>query len=170
MNESEHAAVNHILRSALNDEPWKNLGFPRRPKSGSFWRRLRPAWKNRLEQLTLRQIVSVFTAVAVIGGNFRRSELQEAAERFADAFPLFGYENRNEAVSHLHDTIILYVDNDLGEWQKLLLEQVNVTGLPDEKTASNLVLGAIRFFSDMKNQLRMMTSEDPENDALGMMT
>ncbi|HSW40054.1 MAG TPA: hypothetical protein VLL97_11245 [Acidobacteriota bacterium] len=161
MNENEYAAIGHILKSALNDEPWKSLGFRRRPRSDPFMRKLRPAWKNRLEQLALRHIVSMFTTVAVLGGAIRLPALREVTERFADAYPQLGYENRNEAAEHLHDTIIRYVDADPAQWQKLLLENLNIAGLPDEKTASTLLLGVIRFSRDMRRQLEQL-QQGPE--------
>jgi hypothetical protein len=117
----------------LPDEPWQDLGFSKRPRSGAYFQRFRPRWKVDLEKRILQEMLVVFTATYVVADRISSSNIPNVISAYlekSDIVKALGYVSRDEGVQHLTRSIAKYRDSPIREWHTLILERVNPTLYP----------------------------------------
>ena len=140
-----------ILRMSIEDEPWVDVGYGKRPKHGSFFHQhFRPKWRRDLEDSLLREIVSMFTAAYLLAGVVRQTDLDMVIELYVDGntgnlFRTFGLLSRTDALSYFSDAIREYHAAGPSEWASILARRIGVTHLPDRGLSARLLVGSVRF-------------------------
>jgi hypothetical protein len=132
----------------LTNEPWQDLGFSKRARSGAYFQRFRPRWKVDLEKRILQEMLVVFTAAYVVADQISSSNIPNVISAYlekSDIVKALGYVSRDEGVQHLTRSIAKYRDSPIREWHTLILERVNPTSIPDKQLSARLLLGCIRF-------------------------
>ena len=88
----------------LSDEPWRDIGFSKRPRYGKFFQRFRARWKTDLEKRTLQEMLAAFTAAYVVAGRVSSDKVLSIVGAYtarADILTALGYSSREEGVRDL---------------------------------------------------------------------
>ena len=144
------------LTLVLEDALWIALGWKHRPKYGAFVQRLRSKWKVQLEKTYLKELVILLSASELKQRPLGTNEIRQLTGIYADGVgtsgPLwdgFGYSSRDEAVSHLEESINLYLRTPLEEWQSLGFQRVGLGSIPDRAFMGRLALGTDRVLQNI---------------------
>jgi hypothetical protein len=141
------------MSTALEDQPWRDLGFGKRPRHGSFFQRFRSPWKVELEKAALQQMLAVFVACHVRADLLSMRDIPQVLDILVDGPPnlghelwsSYGYGSRNEARAHLSGAVTAYSRTELQGWPSILHRALAVAGVPDEKMRASLIVGITRF-------------------------
>jgi|GEM_PF-5264440 len=78
-------AVATCLDTILRDEPWRDFGFPRRPKYGAWLQRFRSKWRVKLEQTVLQQMFCALIAGYVVSGKASEESINASLVKYMSA-------------------------------------------------------------------------------------
>ena len=164
MEEAIVRVVATCCQTVLNDEPWQEFGFPRRPKYGALFKKLRPSWKIEIEDTVLKEMVIVLTAAHVVAGVVSLQDIALLVDMYTLAPELvrtFGYASRNEAVIHLGESIEQYAETFLDQWCSTLVTRIYSMSVPNKKFAARLVVGFVRFGTTAQNMIEILKQQSP---------
>ncbi len=152
MSEAIPEVAGTCLGMLLRDEPWQDIGFRRRPKYGALIQRLRPQWRVRLEKSVAKEMLILFTSAYILAEVVGREHLDDLIRIYVrgpdgtgDPWMTLGYESREQAETHLRDSIRTYLDAGVQEWLHLLPTRLGSLTVPDRSLAGRLTVGAITF-------------------------
>ncbi len=166
MKESVLKVCHNCFGSCLRDEPWQDLGFPRRPKHGAVFQRFRTAWKVTLEKLILREMLALFTTAHVRAGVIAENDLDDVVNVFAngwgtvtDLFHTLDFSSAGEAAHDLRASVGAYVNADPGEWPRILIQRLGTTGLPDQRLSAGLIARSVIFTANVEAMVTVLRRE-----------
>jgi hypothetical protein len=147
------------LRTVLNDEPWEDFGFPKRPRYGSWVQSFRPKWRVEVEKTVLQQMLCVLTAAYVVSGKLPKDSISLSAGMYTsnvDVAAALGFPSREEGASRLKETIEEYVLSSPDQWPEILHAHIRPDLLPDQKLGARLFLGCTQFGTSAKNMIGVL--------------
>ena len=166
MKEALLKVCHTCLGSCLRDEPWQDLGYPRRPKHGAAFQRFRPAWKVALEKSILREMIALFTTAHVRAGVIPENDIDDVVYIYAngwgpvtDLFRTLGYSSAGEAAPHLRASVHAYVTAAPGDWPRVLVARLGATGLPDQRFAARLIAGSAIFALNVDKMVTVLRAK-----------
>lgn len=140
-----HQTVRWSLGFAMRDDVWRRLGFPRRPRHGTFFRRFRPAWKNSLEYRIFQELTAIATAAQVVSGLIAHELVNRfLAHLFEDPLVAvgFGFDDPFEGKSHMADRIGVYIHSLPSDWSDHFLQQIDPKAIADRRLLGGLICGS----------------------------
>lgn len=159
VNEAIAGVVSTCFQTVLRDEPWRDFGFPKRPKYGALIQKFRPTWKVELEKTILKEIIIVMTAVHVVAQVVSQDDIENLVDGYTsspDLIRSLGYASRNEARIHLRNSIEDYVKSSPNQWCGMLFTRIDPNSLPDQKVVARLVLGCTQFGITAQNMVGIL--------------
>jgi len=152
-----------VLSTVLRDEPWRDLGFPKRPRYGEWLQRFRPRWRVDLEKAILKEMIAVLTAAHLVAGVIARPQLPNLLQLYIDGpeaptdlWRTLGYSSRVEAQRHLESSVQLYADSSPDEWPKSLMQRLEIANVPDRKLLANLLVGVVQFGTNAHHMVSVL--------------
>jgi hypothetical protein len=136
------------LSMLLSDEPWRDIGFPKRPRVGALFQRFRAAWKPALEKRTIQHMLAAFTATHLIAGKASSDSVGSIIAAYTarpDVLTALGYSTREEGVRHLTETIADYCRTPIGDWASIMVKGIQPSSIPDKALSARLLVGCIQF-------------------------
>jgi hypothetical protein len=165
MSDAVRGVAATCLGTVLRDEPWQDIGFPKRPRHGEIFQGLRPAWKVALEKAVLQEMLAAFTAAYVLAGRITPDDTPQVIAVYtanADIIKDLGFSSREESVQNLNERITQYCATPLVDWYTTIAERITSMPIPDKKLAASLLVGCIQFSENLGNMvlaLRCPSSE-----------
>lgn len=159
MDSAVAEAVGTCLHTVLQDEPWQDFGFPKRPRYGAWFQKFRARWRVDLEKTVLRQMLSVLTAAHVIAGRVPKESIDSSVALYTsnvDVATALGFSSQAQGVSRLKDAIEEYASSPPEQWPQILHEHIQPDLLPDKKLAARLVLGCAIFGTSARNMIGVL--------------
>lgn len=160
-----NAAVHFAFSTALRDEPWEDLGFGKRPKSGRFLQRFRSQWRVHLEDIALRELVSLFTAAHVHAQVLIPGQIPAAVDLMLygqngslQLWQNFGFTSRNEGFLGLVASIEAYASLPPDSWSTRLVEALDAVNIPDSRLRARILVGAARVAQTTNDMLPLLRS------------
>ena len=165
--EQDVTEIGHtVLSTVLRDEPWRDLGFGRRPRHGALLQRFRPKWKVDLEKSALKEMVILFTAAYLAAEVIGEKDIDrvialyvDGTERARELWRTLGYSSRSEAQLHLTNSIAAYAAAASAGWSQLLLLRLGVADIPDTKLAAHLIVGTVRLSETMRGMVALLRQQ-----------
>lgn len=163
MNSSSNleAVVAQIAGAALSDKEWKNFGFSGRPKSGAFWKKLRPAWKVNTEHRLMRLMLQSFSAVYMISGRIAPEDLRLIINAFTSSPALrqaLGLHEHQAGEEEFIRTIDALANSDLSDWPVVMIHELSLLGLRDADLVANFTSGSIAFSLELADMIDLRRS------------
>jgi len=159
------AAVHFAISTALRDEPWEDLGFGKRPRSGRFFQRFKPQWRVYLEDAALRELVSLFTAAHVHAQVLDPRLIPAAVDLILygengslQLWRTFGFTSRADGFHGLVAAIQAYATIPPGNWSVRLVEALDASSIPDTRLRANILIGAVRVAQTTESMLPLLRS------------
>ncbi len=144
--------VRSVLSTVFTDEPWRDLGFPRRPRAGRFFRRFQPDWRVALEDIAFQEIVAILTAAHIKAASEIPPDLTvllnlllDGPEGEKELWQPFGYPSREEGSAKLGEALAAYSTSSAEDWPGLLVSRLGVQHVPNRNLAAALFVGAARL-------------------------
>lgn len=159
MKDAVRKVVGACCHTVLMDEPWQDLGFPKRPKYGAFIQRFRPTWKVALEKKTLQEMLAVLTAAHILGGAVPDSDIPDVVEAYtatSDLIDALGYPSRDEARRQVRESIEKYIETPSDQWSAVLCSRIDPNSLPDRAAGARLLLGCAQFGLNMQRMVNVV--------------
>lgn len=159
MRDSVRRVVAQCCRTVLANEPWQDIGFPKRPRRGAFFQRFRPTWKVTLEKKVFQEMLAVFTAAHVAGGAVQGSDISEVVEAYTATPELvraLGFESRDHARRHLSESIETYVRTPSRQWSAVLCSRIDPNSVPDRAVGARLLLGCAQFGLNVEGMVNVI--------------
>jgi hypothetical protein len=160
-----------VLSTVLRDEPWQDLGFPKRPQHGAIVQRFRADWRVQLEKALLKEMVVLLTAAHVAAGFISQSDVSAVVKLYVDGYGsgrdlwrVLGYTSRTEATQHLERSIREYVRRGRDEWSTLLGSRLDVINVPDRRLAARLIVGSIQFARTASGMVDILAARAETSD------
>lgn len=159
MKGSVRSVVATCCRTILMDEPWQDLGFPKRPRYGSLFQRFRPAWKVAVEKRVVQEMLAALTAVHIVAGAVPEDEVSDIVDAYT-SFPevaeALGYASTEEAKQRLRGAIEKYVAEPTDRWSALLARRVDPNSLPERADAARLLVGCAQFGLNLQRMVNVV--------------
>jgi hypothetical protein len=162
MTEIGHTVFGTVLR----DEPWQDLGFGRRPRSGALFQSFRPKWKVDLEKAALKEMVILLTTAHLAAHVIAEPDIDgviafyvDGTEQARELWRTLGYTSRSEARIHLRNSIAAYSAAAPEGWSQLLLSRLGVRDIPQPKLAARLIVGTIRFSETVRGMVAVLRQQ-----------
>lgn len=156
---------------ALHDEPWRDLGFKRRPKYGAFFQRFRSKWKVELETKVGNELISIFCSVYFAAGILQKTQLDEHVLLFTSyasqnrgVLRSMEFDTPDDLVAFFRESIVTYINTPTKEWHIPFLSRCKVDTVPI-KVHAKLVVGAIRFGEIIE---AMIVNKEPLFSSVGI--
>jgi hypothetical protein len=156
-------AVNTVVETCfsmiLRDEPWRDFGFAKRPRYGSFFQKFRSVWRTSLEKRVIQEMLATFTAAHVLAERISPQEIPAAIAIYAEnqnIVTALGYPSREAAVHHLTSSIADYLSRPVSEWHALVLQRLDVIAIPDKKLSARLLVGSITFAQTVGDMILLL--------------
>lgn len=144
MTEEVKQALEKCVSLAFCDYTWRFWGFPKRPKYGSFWNKLRPKWRVELEQKLFAEILISNIAAYVAGGALDSDGVDELV-RFFTTDPQIGNCIGYSSGDHLRDDIFEYAKAPADEWSGILTGRLPLNSITDKRLAASILFGCSQF-------------------------
>jgi len=144
------------LQLILADEPWVDLGYPKRPRYGKIIQRFRAPWKVNLEKKILQEMLSAFTAMYLIAGEENFENLASIISVYTSNLELaesLGYSSCGQAVNELTRVITKYYQTNLQDWGPLMFQRLSECPIHDEQLNVKLMFGCINFSGTLKHMI-----------------
>ncbi|MBK9426198.1 MAG: hypothetical protein IPN63_01890 [Gammaproteobacteria bacterium] len=144
------------LRFALDDSTWQRLGYPKRPICGELFLRFRPRWKNELESRIMHELIVLFVAMHVAADVCQLEDADDITASEQGVLSLDGwyknldYVSETEAVSHLQQSVPKYLAATRDRWPQILVDQFDVTAIPDKKLKERITMGALMLGAEFQ--------------------
>ena len=159
VKEAIDGLVSTCLQTVLRDEPWRDFGFPKRPKYGALIQKFRSSWKVDLEKTILKEMIIVMTTAYVVAQVVSQDDIENVVDAYTSSPDLIcslGYASRNEARVHLRNSIEDYAKSSPNQWCGMLFTRIDPNSLPDQKIAARLVLGCTQFGITVQNMIEIL--------------
>lgn len=159
MKESIRGVVATCCHTILMDEPWQDLGFPKRPRYGSFFQRFRPEWKVAIEKRVVQEMLAAVTAVHIVGGAVSKSDVHDIVDAYTslpEVVAALGYGSAEEAGQRLHDAIEKYIVEPTDRWPALLTLRIDPNSLPERAVAARLLVGCVQFGMNLQRMVNVV--------------
>ncbi len=153
-------AAGRCLEWMLCDEPWKELGFARRPRHGVLAQLFRPRARIEFENGLKREILASITAVYVLSRHIDPDEVSEVVALYAAhplIFPMLGFASQKAARKGMQGAIDDYMETPEGQWAALILGR-SAQGLPaGHRLPGRVGAGASRLSTRLATAVRQLT-------------
>jgi hypothetical protein len=156
LTDSPKVVAAACLSMILENEPWQDFGFSKRPKYGAFFARFRSKWKIDLENRILQEMLAVFTVAYVVADRLTIDDIPNVISVYlqnTDIVKALVYASREDGVEHLTRSIINYRELPLREWQGPMWERIGSIPMLDRKRSARLLLGCIRFRQNVETMV-----------------
>ena len=136
-----------LWQSLLHEGSWTTLGFPERPKVGSFFNRFRPSWRVQLEERVSLEILGLVGAAHLKGGKIAVSEVPALVAMVVQrrAWESLGSSSQQEAEQLLASRMLAYAEADVTGWPGMLESGLDFQSIPDRVLWASLAIGVERF-------------------------
>jgi hypothetical protein len=164
MSDAVSDVVTTCLTTVLSDEPWQDIGFAKRPRSGAFLQRFRPTWKSDLERRVTQELLVIFTAAHSVAGRVTSDDIPSVIAAYtasADVVAALGYSYRDESVRHLTEAIAQYCRTPVRDWHGLIAKRIATNSIPDKKLSARLLVGCVRLSQNLENMILILTRGGP---------
>jgi hypothetical protein len=168
MSDAVSGVIAICLRTILSNEPWQDIGFAKRPRSGALFRRFRPRWKVDLERRVIQEMLATFTAAHAVAGRVAPDEISRIIAGYTardDVVVALGYQSRAEGVRHLTESIAQYCGAPTKDWHSIIAARVAPSSIPDKKLSARLFVGCIRFSQNLSNMIFILRRSSSETAA-----
>lgn len=145
MDPAIREAVTICLRIILEDEPWQDFGFPKRPQYGSWFQNFRPEWRVELEKTLLQQMLCMMTGAYIGSGKVRQEFIRDLADTYTSddkVVTALGFSSRAEGARVLKELIEQYASASRDLWPQMLHGHIRPDLLPDETLGAKIFSGA----------------------------
>lgn len=159
MDPTVREAVATCLRTVMQDEPWQDFSFPKRPQYGSWFQKFRPKWRVDLEKTLLQQMLCVLTAAYVVSGKVPQEFIPVLADTYTsdvNVATALGFSSREEGASRLKELIEKYTLSSPDLWPEILHAEIRPDLLPDEALGAKLFLGCVQFGTTAKDMIQVL--------------
>ncbi len=143
----------HIAAAILSDDAWRCIGWGGRTKLGAFFKRLRPAWKNDLEDRIIQEFLAMNAAVHVDAGLLAEADMPQLILLFTDEqlkAESLGYDSPATAERLLTEAVKAYRVTPIYEWRNLIRTRMGIATIPDKRLKAEMWVGADRYGEVMK--------------------
>jgi hypothetical protein len=143
----------------LSDEPWRDIGFSKRPRCGAFFQRFRAAWKTDLEKRTIQEMLAAFTAAHAVAGRVSPDGIRSIIAAYTarpDVLTALGYSSREEGVRHLTETTADYCRTPIRDWASIAVKGIEPSSIPDKALSARLLVGCIQFSQNLGNMVLVL--------------
>jgi hypothetical protein len=152
-------ALSTCLRMVLDDEPWQDFGFSKRPRYGAWLQRFRAKWRVELEKTVLQQMLSALTAAYIVSGKVPKDFAEAAASAYTsspDIATALGFSSHADDAIQLKEAINKYISSAPDEWPQILNAYIRPHSLPDKQLGARLFLGCAQFGISAKNMIGVL--------------
>ena len=154
MDDRTAKIADNCLRLSLNHASWQGLGFKRRPRRGLMHQLITPHWKRSLERKTVRELLVIFTAAHVVAVDPEADLLLRDVVDFywgdgVHSATGLGFPSKEACLL----AIQTYTTTPSSDWHKLLIEHIDVFGLPDKKQKMLLLARCVQFTMSVQTMM-----------------
>jgi hypothetical protein len=153
------------FRTVFSDEPWRDIGFAKRPRYGAFFQRFRSAWRTDLEKRTIQEMLATLTAAHVLAGRVSLDDIPTIIAAYTarpDVATALGYSSREESTRHLSQTIAQYCKTPIGDWAGVIAKRLAPASIPDKALSASLLVGCVRFSQNLGSMVLVLRRDRPE--------
>jgi N-dimethylarginine dimethylaminohydrolase len=149
------------MSMVLDNAPWQDLGFKRRPRYGAILERLRPTWRVALENKVLQEMLAIFSAAYIVAET-DKDNLTERLVGIYMATPelsaAFGFASQRDGASYMNNAIGEYVVVSPRKWHEILLSHLSALQVPDKSLSARLTVGCIKFCINIEGMILILRS------------
>jgi hypothetical protein len=161
MKDSIRGVVATSCHTILTDEPWQDLGFPKRPRHGLLFQRFRPAWRVAVEKRVVQEMLAAVTAVHVAGGVVSSGDVSDIVGAYMslpEVVAALGYASADEGRRRLNEAIAKYIAEP-DRWPTLLALRIDPNSLPDRALAARLLVGCAQFGTNLQRMVDVVRQQ-----------
>jgi hypothetical protein len=160
MNPKTSKVAVMCVKIALSDQPWKDLGFRKRPKYGASFQRFRAQWKVRLENMLLREMIILFTVTYLSSGVVGLEQIDDLVQFYSSGpdgkqplWKCYGYQSSAEAIEYFRESILAYMSTPQGKWSERLCSRCGFLNIPNKKFGATLLVRGIKFIETVREMI-----------------